>query len=102
MQLLRRREVWLPTAWGWLAIAGVAALAALFALQGLYRFLAVIQPTGASVLVVEGWLARKELDEAVAVFRAGSYDRIVTTGGPLHSWPEARQDSTYAHKAADY
>ena len=100
--LARRQEVWLPTLWGWLALLLAAAVAALVLLRSLYPFLAITQPVGASVLVVEGWLGEKELDGAIKVFRAGGYERIVTTGGPLHAWPESSPDSTYAHRAADY
>jgi DUF218 domain len=98
----RRRTVWLPTLWGWMALLLAAAVAAVFSLRGLYPYLAVTAPAGASVLVVEGWLGQKELDAAIAVFRSGGYERIVTTGGPLHSWPESPADSTFAHRAADY
>jgi len=100
--LLRRRTVWLPTLWGWLAILLAGAVAATGLLRSLYPFLAVNEPLGASTLVVEGWLTQKELDEAIEVFRKGGYERIVTTGGPLHSWPETPADSTYAHRSADY
>jgi len=100
--LMRRQTVWLPTLWGWLALLLAGAVAAIGLLRGLYPFLAVTEPVGASVLVVEGWLRQKELDRAIDVFRAGGYQRIVTTGGPLHPWPESSSDSTYAHRAADY
>ena len=100
--LIRRRTVWVPTLWGWLALLLAGAAVAFGLVRGIYPFLAVTEPVGASVLVVEGWLGQRELDDAIAVFRAGGYERIVTTGGPLHSWPETTNESTYAHKAADY
>jgi hypothetical protein len=100
--LLRQRTIWLPTLWGWMAILLLGAAAAAGAVRGIYPFLAVTEPVGASVLVVEGWLEPSELDQAIEVFRAGGYEQIVTTGGPLHSWPEVAVDPTFAHKAADY
>lgn len=102
--LFRRREVWLPTAWG--ALLTLGALLALSAalVAAAPGFLAVTAPApGAKVLVVEGWLADQELDEAIAVFRRGHYERIVTTGGPLESWlgmPVPWSD--YAQRAARY
>ena len=99
---VRRRTVWLPTFWGWMALLLAGAVAAIGLARSIYPFLALTEPVGASVLVVEGWLGQKELDGAIEVFRAGGYERIVTTGGPLHSWPESPSDSTYAHRAADY
>jgi hypothetical protein len=92
----------LPTLWGWMALLLCGAVATIGLLRSIYPFLAVTEPVGASVLVVEGWLGQKELDGAIDVFRAGGYERIVTTGGPLHTWPESSPDSTYAHRAADY
>ena len=102
MKLVRRREVWLPTLWGWFFLALAGALAALAGICALYPYLAVNAPLGGPILVVEGWLSPPELDEAVAAFRRGGYQMVVTTGGPLHSWPEPAVDSTFAHRAADY
>ncbi len=41
------------------------------------------------------------LDQAVATFRAGTYERVVTTGGPI-DWPELNGNTTFAQRAADY
>jgi hypothetical protein len=98
----RRRQVWVPTLWGWVAFAAAAGVAALALIVGLYPYLAVNAPVGAQVLVVEGWLTPYELDQAIAVFRKGGYTKVVTTGGPLHTWPEPVVDSTFAYRAADY
>jgi hypothetical protein len=98
----RRRTVWVPTFWGWLALFLVLIIAVIGAVRSVYPFLAVTQPVGASVLVVEGWLGREELDSAIAIFKAGGYQQIVTTGGPLQSWPRTPTDSTAAHRAAEY
>lgn len=99
--LFRRREVLLPTAWGWLVllIAGIAAVLLLG--RGLHGFLSVEEPVGARVLVVEGWIGPAGLDQAVAAFRAGRYERVITTGGPIENWPKPPQ-ATYAELAADY
>ncbi len=99
---LRRRTVWAPTLLGWLALLLIGAIAAIALLRGVYPFLAVTEPAGASVLVVEGWLGEKELDGAIAVFKSGGYRQIVTTGGPLHDWPETQSGPTAAHRAAGY
>lgn len=98
----RRQTVWVPTLLGWLALLLAGAVAAVALVRSVYPFLAVTEPVGAPILVVEGWLSQGELDRAVQVFRAGNYERVLTTGGPLHSWPETRSDSTHAHRAADY
>jgi hypothetical protein len=99
---LRRQTVWVPTLLGWAALLLIGAVAAIALVRGVYPFLAVTEPVGAPILVVEGWLSQEELDRAIEVFRAGKYERVLTTGGPLHLWPERPNDSTYAHRAADY
>lgn len=107
--LFRRRHVWLPTLWG--AVLGLVALAALALalIANAPGYLAVTEPargadgTGARVLIVEGWMDDRELDQAVAVFRRGRYERIVTTGGPVDSWigvPVPWKD--YAERGARY
>lgn len=102
LQLARRREIWWPTGPGWLLIAAVVLATLLAALRFLYPFLAVTEPVGARVAVVEGWLDPGELDAAIAQIRRRGYSLVVTTGGPLHAWPEAERDSTFAHRAAAY
>jgi hypothetical protein len=99
---LRKQTVWVPTLLGWLALLLLGAVAAVALVRSVYPFLAVTEPVGAPILVVEGWLSQDELDRAIRVFRAGSYERVLTTGGPLHSWRGTPNDSTYAHRAADY
>ncbi len=106
--LFRRRQVWLPTFLGaLLACALVAALAVAGALL-IGPFLAQSDPAhgpdghGARTLVVEGWLDEAGLDEAIAAFRRGRYERIVTSGGPIDSWREGQTATHYAERAAGY
>lgn len=69
----------------------------------IHPFLALNDPApGARLLVVEGWLDMKELDQAVAAARRGQYQRVVTTGGPIERWSELSASSNYADLAADY
>jgi hypothetical protein len=81
-------------------VAGTAALA--WAGRGLYPFLAVTEPVGAPVLVIEGWLDRHGLDQAAAAFRNGGYRFAVTTGAPIAQWPGTKGYATFAERAADY
>ena len=107
--LFRRRHVWLPTLWGAaLALVALAAIAVAL-IAGAPAYLAVTEPahgpggTGARVLIVEGWLEDRELDQAVTVFRRGRYERIVTTGGPIDSWTGlAVPWKDYAQRGARY
>jgi len=82
--LLRTRQVTRPTVWGWLLIAVVVTAIALLGARHAYGLLAPNDPApGARLLVVEGWLDPTDLDQAVIAFRAGHYERVVTTGGPI-------------------
>jgi len=92
----------MPTAFGWLLLLLVSLATAIFGARNIYAFLAPNEPAGASTLVVEGWLAPAELDQAVRVFGTGKYQRIVTTGGPVSGWPAANLATSYADLAADY
>ena len=71
--------------------------------RNLHGYLAQNAPIGAPILVVEGWLDPDDgLDEAVALFRSGGYERVITTGGPLEQWPGVEQPATFAERAAHY
>lgn len=100
--LVRRRSVWLPTLWGWLVLVLVAAVTLVLAVRALYPFLAVNEPVGARVLIIEGWLGPEGLDQALVAFRKGNYERAVTTGLPLDEWPRGAGYATAAERAADY
>lgn len=103
MRFVRPRQVWLPTIWGWLVLLFAGAVLGLVVARNLHDFLAPDDPApSASVLVVEGWLPDRELDQAVAAFRAGRYSRVITTGGPAGYWMRRNGKATYAELAADY
>lgn len=103
ISLFQRRRIWLPSAFGWLVLIAFAGAAALLAGFRAYPFLAPNDPVpGARLLVVEGWLASGEFDQAVEAYRKGRYDRVVTTGGPIDRFPELLGASNYADFAARY
>jgi hypothetical protein len=88
---------------GWILFAVLAVIATLVAGHLIHPFLALSQPApGARLLVVEGWLGTKELDQAVEVAIKGKYDRIVTTGGPIERWAELSSRPNYADLAWRY
>ena len=103
--LVRQRQVWLPTIWGWLLLLLAAAGALLIVVPRLHGFLAPDEPAmgagsrGARTLVVEGFLNESDLDQAIAAFRRGHYERVLTTGGPIDSWSEY---PSHAARAAGY
>jgi hypothetical protein len=101
--LVHRRLIWVPTIWGWLALLLIGTAIIALITRNLHSFLAPNAPVGARTLVVEGWLEPGELDQAVTAFRSRSYERIVTTGGPIHySWAPIQGPATFAERARDY
>jgi hypothetical protein len=98
----RRREIWLPTIWGWLALLLVGGAISAIVASSLHSFLALTRPVGARILAVEGWMEPEGLDQAIITFHAKGYEQIVTSGGPIQSWPEQRHHATYADLAAEY
>ena len=106
--LIRRRLVWWPTWWGAVLALLLASGAVVGLGRGAYAMLAPDDPargrdgTGARTLVVEGWLGPDELGQAVARFRAGHYERVLTTGGPIEDWPDPDGWQSHAQRAAAY
>jgi len=99
-RLLRRRELWLPTAWGWTLLVALAVGGSWLGLHTLYDFLAPNEPVGRGVLVVEGWVNDHALEESARLWRAGGYTRLVTTGGPVERCASLLPFATYAEQAA--
>ena len=87
--LFRRREVILPTLWGWLLVLGLLGAAAIVLGRHVGAWLAVSEPAiaanggPAELLVVEGWLGDRELDDAAAYAQQHGYRRVATSGGPM-------------------
>jgi uncharacterized SAM-binding protein YcdF (DUF218 family) len=81
--LLNRKERWGLSWRGWLFLVLSAGLVFGALLLGIYPFLAVTHRMNTKVLVVEGWIHNYAIDASVEEFRAGSYERIFSTGGPV-------------------
>ena len=54
-------------------------------LANLYPFLAPDKAPHEGVMVVEGWIHDFALDEAVLMYRAGDYSKMVCTGTPIET-----------------
>jgi hypothetical protein len=104
-RLFRRRSIWMPTLWGWLLLLLVASGSVLIVGVRILPFLAMNEPVAAGrarLLVVEGWMAPSEIEQAIPVIRAGHYERIVTTGGPIENASDFAPDLTWAERTASY
>jgi hypothetical protein len=83
MRLIERKEIWLPTAEGWLiAVIFFFALISLVITQ-IHGFLAPNAPIKAEVLVVEGWMQDYGIKSAMTEFEKGGYQKLIISGLPL-------------------
>ncbi len=100
LRLFCRRECWVLTTQGWLF--GLSCfLVLLIGLGATVRpWLAVQAPIQAEVLVVEGWLTDKGLEAAIAEFKRGHYQKLLTTGGPVAQGFYLAEYKTYADLSA--
>jgi uncharacterized SAM-binding protein YcdF (DUF218 family) len=84
--LVLRKERWGLSWQGWVAMGLVLLLAGWVLVLGIQPFLAVTNRVPAKVLVVEGWTHDFCVDAAVKEFKAGHYERVLTTGGPVEGY----------------
>jgi uncharacterized SAM-binding protein YcdF (DUF218 family) len=70
-------------------------------LANLYSFLAPNAPPKEGVMVIEGWIHDFALDEAVKLYRAGNYAKIVCTGVPVETGSYIQQFKSYPEMTAD-
>jgi hypothetical protein len=83
MRLIERKEIWLPTAEGWL-IGVIFFFALVFlSITQIHGFLAPNSPIKAEVLVVEGWMQDYGIKSAMTEFEKGGYKKLIISGLPL-------------------
>jgi len=73
----------------------------IFFLTSIHGFLAVSNPVGEGILVVEAWIPAKTLEESAIVFNSGRYRYLVIVGGPMQgSGSKSNDPTTWADLAA--
>jgi hypothetical protein len=100
LRLLKRKEIWVPTAAGWVLMLGVLALVLVTGLVTVVPFLAPVHPISGGILVVEGWLPDSALEEAKKVFESHPYQCLVVTGVPIDQGLFITKATNYAQLAA--
>ena len=68
---------------GWPGLLVLLLVAAVWAVVGLYPFLARQAPVPSEVLVIEGWMVDDVLREAAGWAESNGVKKIYTTGGPI-------------------
>ena len=99
VRLLKRKELWVLSLYGWLFVLAVLLGLAICFFAFAYRFLSVNAPVEANVLVVEGWLPDYALEEAAQEFKKKGYEHLVTAGGPMDLGQLVSGYDTYARIA---
>lgn len=100
--ILTRKERWGLSSRGWLIFASALALMFWSLLANIQPFLAVTDRVDAHFLVVEGWVHEYAIRAGAAEFRAGTYERVFATGGPVTGTGGYTSDyTTSAHVGAD-
>ena len=75
-----RRECWTLSLTAKIIILAICISVTWAGIRFVQPFLAVTKPVQGQLLVVEGWIPRYGLQQAVSVFRSGHYQRMVTSG----------------------
>jgi uncharacterized SAM-binding protein YcdF (DUF218 family) len=78
-----RKERWGLSWRGWLILVLLGFLTAVLLLLTAEPFLAETHRVNSDTLVVEGWIHEYAIRRAVEEFRKGSYQRVLSTGGPV-------------------
>lgn len=99
--LFKQRQVWLPTFFGFCVIAVVLTMFSFFIIRNVATFLAENKPIAGRYLVVEGWVDQISLLRALKMYKKGSYEALITTGGPILGQPKSDY-KTHAESAAAF
>ena len=94
--LLRRRELFVPTWKGWLALLLAVSVAGFAVMRGAHAFLAVNDPLPGGILVLEGWSPEFTIAEALAESQRNHYQEFIITGGPIEVGNSLIEYKTYA------
>lgn len=95
-----RRERWGLSRRGWLALVVASLAFACLVTAKIQPFLAVTSKVQGQFLVVEGWIPPETLKYAVAEFKAGDYQKILTSGCVVRGHMDSDVKITYADWAA--
>ncbi len=98
--LLKQKHCWVLTVRGWFIIFIIIAALCVLTMIWVHPFLAMHHQVHGELLVVEGWVPDYVLEQAMVEFKAGGYQQLVTTGGPLESGFYLSKYKTYAELAA--
>jgi hypothetical protein len=96
----KRKEIWVPTWKGWLALLLTVAALIWGAIRGAVPFLSPTEPTSARILVVEGWISEAGLERAIELDNQNHYAAIIAAGQPIEKGMDISHYEDYANLGA--
>jgi len=93
-----RRERWSLSWKGWLATLILFIATFWGAAHGLYPFLCVNDGGSGDILVVEGWISTRRVEQAARAFQQGHYQRVVVVRNVAregNKWESGRYTTDY-------
>src|SRR5438309_8925275 len=89
-----------PLCCRWILL-GIIGAVLIFIVTSIHSFLAVNNPVGRGILVVEAWIPTQTLAESVSVFNSQHYRYFVVVGGPIQGMgTNSNHATTYVDLAA--
>jgi hypothetical protein len=99
--LFKRKEIWVPTWKGWIALFATFAALLAGAVAFIPGFLAPTKPLGAPVLIVEGWVSDTALERAIKLNETNHYALVIASGQNIEKGMDISHYETYAELGAE-
>ena len=97
--LMRRRQLWFPTWYGWLLLLFLTVLAGYGVLHRIHPFLAPERAVESDILVVEGWVPDYALKRGLDLSVEQKSRYLLLTGGTVRGEVNPEPGDTYANMA---
>jgi hypothetical protein len=96
----KRKEIWVPTWKGWLAILLTVAALIFGAIRLTAPFLSPTKPVGARVLVVEGWVSEDGILRAIELDNQNHYAVVIAAGQNIERGMDISHYENFANLGA--
>ena len=81
MRMVKKKELWFPTFWGWMLVLFVMFLIVAGYVRNVQSFLSVSKPVHAcEILALEEWIPPHALERAASEFKNHGYSLLVVLG----------------------
>ncbi len=80
MKLVKKKELWVPTCWGWVLIVFTMFVIVAGYMRNIASFLSVSEPVEAQILAVEEWIPPYAIESAASEFKDHGYTLLVVLG----------------------